>query len=117
MAFRWWNMWIIGLTSFTSTPSGGAPKRRKATHRRDPGSESGAICEMIEGFALVAWPAEYGSSGIMSFIVNHEGTVYEKNLGKNTESAARAMKAFDPDKSWQKVRAQDLEAPAKGGGA
>jgi hypothetical protein len=59
--------------------------------------------KMIGGFALVAYPAEYGTSGIMTFIVNHEGVVYEKNLGKNTEKTATAMKKFDPDKTWKKV--------------
>jgi len=59
--------------------------------------------KMIGGFALVAYPAEYGVSGVMSFIVNHDGTVYEKNLGKETEKVASAMKKFNPDKTWKKV--------------
>jgi hypothetical protein len=58
---------------------------------------------MIGGFAVVAYPAAYGSSGVMTFLVNHEGVVYEKNLGKNTATTARAMKWFDPDKTWKKV--------------
>jgi hypothetical protein len=58
---------------------------------------------LIGGFALVAYPAEYGNSGIMTFIVNHDGAVYEKDLGKKTASIARAIKAFDPDPSWHKV--------------
>ncbi|MDH5203533.1 MAG: DUF2950 domain-containing protein [Nitrospirota bacterium] len=59
--------------------------------------------KMILGFALVAYPAKYGNSGIMTFIVNQEGIIYEKNLGKNTESIAKAMKIFDPDETWKKV--------------
>jgi hypothetical protein len=59
--------------------------------------------KMIGGFALVAWPAEYGNSGVMTFIVNHAGTVYQKDLGKDTEAAARRMMWFDPDRSWSKV--------------
>ena len=59
--------------------------------------------KMIGGFALVAWPAEYGNSGLMTFIVNHAGTVYQKDLGKDTEAAARRMMWFDPDRSWSKV--------------
>jgi hypothetical protein len=47
--------------------------------------------EMIRGFALVACPVKYASSGIMTFIVNHDGTVYQKDLGLNTEKAAQAM--------------------------
>ncbi|MGE5838309.1 MAG: DUF2950 domain-containing protein [Deltaproteobacteria bacterium] len=58
---------------------------------------------MIGGFALVAHPAKYGSSGVMTFIVNHDGVVYQKDLGRNTEQAAQAIKAFDPDSTWKKV--------------
>jgi len=63
--------------------------------------------KMILGFALVAYPAQYGNSGIMTFIVNQEGIIYQKNLGKNTERIAKAMKKFDPDRTWKKVE----EAP------
>ncbi len=59
--------------------------------------------KMIGGFALVGYPAEYGNSGIMTFIVNQEGVVYEKNLGKETGKIAAAMKKFDPDETWKKV--------------
>jgi hypothetical protein len=59
--------------------------------------------KMIGGFALVAYPARYGSSGIMTFIVNHDGVVYQKDLGKDTEKAAQAMKLFNPDRTWKKV--------------
>ena len=55
---------------------------------------------MIAGFALVAWPAQYGASGIMTFIVNQQGRVYQKDLGPNTAKAAVAMKEYDPDKTW-----------------
>ena len=56
---------------------------------------------MIGGFAMVAWPAEYGQSGIMTFIVNQGGVVYQKDLGPKTVRIARKMTAFDPDDSWQ----------------
>jgi hypothetical protein len=59
--------------------------------------------KMIGGFAVVAYPAVYGSSGVMTFVVNHEGVVYEKDLGKNTAKTAKAMTSFDPDKTWKKV--------------
>jgi hypothetical protein len=62
--------------------------------------------KMLLGFAMVAYPAEYGNSGIMTFMVNQEGTVYEKNLGKNTRRLAEAMKLFDPDKSWKPVKTE-----------
>jgi hypothetical protein len=55
---------------------------------------------MIGGFALVAWPAEYGESGIMTFIVNQQGRVYQQDLGPKTGKLAPAMKAYDPDSSW-----------------
>ncbi len=56
---------------------------------------------MIGGFALVAWPAEYGVSGIKTFIVNQDGIVYEKDLGPATGTLARAVTRFNPDKTWQ----------------
>ena len=52
---------------------------------------------MIGGFALIAYPAKYASSGIMTFIVNHDGVVYQKDLGRNTEKAVQAIKLFNPD--------------------
>ncbi len=58
---------------------------------------------MIGGFALVAYPAEYGNSGVMTFIVNHDGVVYQKDLGKDTAKIAGSMTKFDPDKTWKKV--------------
>jgi hypothetical protein len=59
---------------------------------------------MIGGFALVAYPAKYASSGVMTFIVNHDGGVYQKDLGRNTEKTAQAMKRFDPDSTWKKAQ-------------
>jgi DUF2950 family protein len=58
--------------------------------------------KMIGGFALVAWPASYGNSGVMTFIVNHEGVVYEKDLGPDTATAVKKITKFDPDKSWKR---------------
>ncbi len=58
---------------------------------------------MIGGFAVIAAPARYGNSGVMTFIVNHDGVVYEKDLGKNTIELAKKVNRFDPDKSWKKV--------------
>jgi DUF2950 family protein len=57
---------------------------------------------MIGGFALVAYPATYGSSGVVTFVVNHEGVVYQKDLGPNTATVARAMAKFDPDTTWKR---------------
>ena len=55
---------------------------------------------MIAGFAVAAWPAEYGNSGIMTFTVNQQGRVYQKDLGPKTSRLAITMKAYDPDSSW-----------------
>ena len=60
--------------------------------------------EMSGGFALVAWPAQYDSTGIMTFIVGPDAVVREKDLGPETEAAARAMSTFDPDPSWASAR-------------
>jgi Protein of unknown function (DUF2950) len=59
--------------------------------------------KMIGGFALIAWPAEYGNSGVMTFLVNHAGTIYQKDLGKRTEPIAQRTALFDPDQTWKKV--------------
>jgi hypothetical protein len=58
---------------------------------------------MIGGFALVAYPAIYGNSGIMTFIVNNDGVVYEKDLGPNTVALAKTIKSYNPDSSWKKA--------------
>ena len=65
--------------------------------------------KMTEGFAFVAYPAEYRSSGVMTFIVNEDGVVYQKDLGKKTEVLAKAMKEYNPDSSWQKAEEQQEE--------
>ena len=61
---------------------------------------------MIAGFALVAWPAEWGNTGVMTFIVNQRGKVYQKNLGPKTPSIASAMTAYDPDATWALTSAE-----------
>lgn len=57
---------------------------------------------MIGGFALIAWPASYGNSGVMTFIVNHEGVVYEKDLGPDTAAVAGKVSRFDPGAGWKR---------------
>jgi hypothetical protein len=73
-----------------------------------PAATAGAMdylvkSKMIGGFALVSWPAEYGVSGVQTFIINHEGILYGKDLGINTAALARQMTSFNPDKSWRPV--------------
>jgi len=60
--------------------------------------------EMSGGFALLAWPAQYDATGVMTFIVNRDGIVYEKDLGPETLSAAAAIERYDPDQSWRKAQ-------------
>lgn len=62
---------------------------------------------MTEGFALVAWPAKYGDTGVMTFVVNRDGIVYQKDLGPRTDAIARSMKAYDPGPGWTKAEFAD----------
>jgi hypothetical protein len=71
--------------------------------RHAPGGKHDYVIngKMIAGFGLVAWPARYGDSGIMTFIVNQQGRVYQKDLGTKTTRVASEMKTYDPDPTWQ----------------
>ncbi len=62
---------------------------------------------MIATTLRVAYPAEYRNSGVMTFIVNHAGTVFQKDLGPNTATVAEAMTSFDPGPTWKKVDATE----------
>jgi hypothetical protein len=70
-----------------------------------PGGAFGYVIDgrMMGGFALIAWPSEYGESGVHTFIVSHHGVVYEKDLGKTTASFAGQTSRFNPDPTWKKV--------------
>ena len=59
--------------------------------------------KMSRGFALIAWPAKYADTGVMSFMISHDGQVFEKDLGPEGEKVAQSMKLFDPDDSWKEV--------------
>ena len=63
--------------------------------------------KMIGGFALIAWPADYDNSGVMTFMGSHGGTVYQRDLGEDTETRAKAITAFDPDKFWRMVNTEN----------
>jgi Protein of unknown function (DUF2950) len=69
---------------------------------------------MTEGFAFVAYPAEYRSSGVMTFVVNHEGVVYQKELGKKTGTLGKSMQEYDPDSSWSKAEEEPAQLPESG---
>jgi hypothetical protein len=76
--------------------------------RQGPNAGGGAVNyvvrgKMIGGFALVAYPAEYGNSGVMTFMVNHNGVVYQKDLGPQTVRLASRISSFNPDQTWKKV--------------
>ena len=64
---------------------------------------------MTGGFAFVAYPAEYRSSGVMTFIVGPDGVVYRKDLGNNTAEIAKAMKEYNPNSTWHKDEDQQEE--------
>jgi hypothetical protein len=83
----------------------------KRQGKNGPGGAKSYIAngKMTEGFAFVAYPAEYGSSGVMTFIVNEDGGVYQKDLGKRTDVLAKAMKEYNPNSSWQKAEEQQEE--------
>lgn len=111
----------LGLLFARATEEGYTPKKtgekRKPYHgyffnilksqgSNAPGGEKDYVVngKMTYGFGLLAYPAEYGVSGIMTFIVNEKGIIYEKDLGQNTEEIAKAISKYDPDKMWKKVK-------------
>jgi hypothetical protein len=77
----------------------------KAQGKQPPGGAYGYVINgnMIGGFALVGYPVEYGNSGVMTFLVNQQGVVYQKDLGPDTERTAGAMTAYNPDSSWTRT--------------
>ena len=82
----------------------------KILSKQGPQAEGGELSyvvrgRMIGGFALIAYPAEYGNTGVMTFMVNHQGVVFQKDLGTQTHSIAREIAAFNPDKTWTRVDA------------
>jgi hypothetical protein len=76
---------------------------RQGPHAPDGAYDYVIKGHMIGGFALVAYPARYGASGVMTFVVNHDAVVYQKDLGPTTASAAAAIQSFDPDSTWTRV--------------
>jgi hypothetical protein len=79
--------------------------RFKILEAQGPSASGGARSylsrgHLANGFALVAWPARYGESGVMTFLINHDGVAYEKNLGIDTAAIASAMTRFDPNPTW-----------------
>ena len=82
--------------------------RFKILEAQGPAASGGARSylsrgHLANGFALVAWPARYGETGVMSFLINHDGVVYQKNLGDASVTIAKKMTRFDPDTTWVAV--------------
>jgi Protein of unknown function (DUF2950) len=85
--------------------------------RQGPNAQGGAKSyvtdgKMTDGFAFIAYPAEYRSSGVMTFMVGVDGVVYQKDLGKQTAAAAESMRSYNPTTLWQKVEDQQEESAA-----
>ena len=88
--------------------------KRWILHTQGESAKGGAYSYMLgdrmqAGFALIAWPEEYGESGVMSFMVSHAGIVYEQNLGPDGAETAEAMSTYDPDDGW--IPAKEVSGP------
>jgi hypothetical protein len=113
--------WAVAQEKTTSQGGEAAPYRgyyfRILTKqgKNGPGGAKSYVVDgkLTDGFAFVAFPAEYRSSGVMTFLVSSDGVVYEKDLGKKTETIAKTMKEYDPDNHWAKAE-QDQEQAAGG---
>lgn len=80
----------------------------RSLYGQGPAAQGGALAYFADGlltrgFALIAWPADYGASGVKTFIVNQDGIVYERDLGEDTATAVEAIQDFDPDSAWRPV--------------
>jgi hypothetical protein len=100
---------MLGLVAIRGLPVALMVVLRILT-QQGPNAPGGALSyvvkgKMIGGFALLAYPAEYGNSGVMTFLVNHNGVVYQKDLGDYTQTLVKRMNWFDPDQTWKKVDA------------
>ncbi len=113
--------WAVAREDAKSQGGGPVPYRGYFFHtlkgqgKNSPGGEKSYIVDgkMTGGFAFVAFPAEYRSSGVMTFIVSEDGVVYQKDLGQKTHALARAMKEYNRDASWQKAEEQQEETASE----
>jgi hypothetical protein len=109
--------WAVARENAKSLEGGPVPYRGYYFHvltgqgKNGPGGAKSYIVngKMTEGFAFVAFPAEYRSSGVMTFVVNQDGVVYQKDLGKKTEVLGKAMKEYNLNSSWEKAEDQPEE--------
>jgi len=110
---------LVASAFATGKSPGGAPTPYRGYYYRmltrqgknGPGGAKSYIAngKMTEGFSFVAYPAEYRSSGVMTFIVNEDGVVFQKDLGKKTDALSKDMKEYNPNSSWQKAEEQQQE--------
>jgi len=117
--------WAVAEDNAKSMAGGPVPYRGYFYHilthqgKNSPGGAKSYIVngKMTAGFAFVAFPAEYRSSGVMTFIVGEDGVVYQKDLGRKTEALGKALKEYDPDTSWERAEGQAevtaIESPTK----
>jgi hypothetical protein len=94
--------------------------RYRALFAQGPNAPGGAkdyfqASQLVGGFALIAWPAEYGISGVMTFMVSRDGVVYQKDLGEDTDAVVEKIETFDPDASWTAVEDEAEVAGAVAG--
>jgi hypothetical protein len=104
----------LGQQVADSQPDGAAPGGHygynfRLLYGQGPAAPGGARDYLVDGrmlsFAAIAWPAQYGETGIMTFMVGHDGTVYQRDLGARTEELAPLITSFNPDKDWAKADA------------
>ena len=113
--------WAVAAENAKSLEGGPVPYRGYYYHiltrqgKNAPGGAKSYIVngKMTEGFAFVAFPAEYRSSGVMTFIVGEDGVVYQKDLGKKTEVLGKALKEYNLDTSWEKAEDQPEETASE----
>jgi hypothetical protein len=110
---------VAGAVAEGYTPNGGSYHgyKYKLLSAQGPAAEGGAYDYLardnqIGGFAVLAWPSSYGDSGIMTFVVNHTGAVFQRDLGEKTAEEAAKITTFDPGEGWTRVSDKDLEVPA-----
>ena len=87
--------------------------KRQGSHAQGGAREYIVDGKMVDGFAFVAYPAEYGNSGVMTFIINQEGVLFQKNLGKTTTATAAAIDEFDPGDGWTPVELDSSSVDAE----
>lgn len=111
MTRAYWGLFIPTEEGYSVKPDAHSPfhgyyfHMLKGQSEKAPGGAKNYVVDgkMTGGFAFVAYPAKYGGSGVMSFMINQNGVLLQKDLGKTTRETATAMSEFDPDATWSPV--------------